>query len=426
MKGTRTANHNGHHDASDSSDGTIIMEQTLCSSRVLFQALSAGAILESNRPEKFPRTLEIPTTRCVWFLKIALDPAVVEPRFLRSLREISASFAQRRLRVGVRAAGTRARAPLPPLRGPAVDLRSLGAASTRSGANCCEPATNLISRRFMACFLSGPVPARSLRTGDNCSLGEAIGVPLTGTRCRSQVRRLRCTERAGLGAGHRRRGLGLSVENGVVTLRGDVRSYSQKATEPFVNAETEAAIDDVLMGSFPASDPPPWTLGVTSQEADMKVRCRTVDSVLAEVEGLQRHIAQRAQEIFRARGGAVGQAVEDWIKAERETIWRPALEVRRTRDAFVVEAAIAGIDPKQLDLQVTPTELVLGAPLHHSDREQEGEVVVCEFAKGPLFRSYTFPDPVDPARVSAQYRNGMLRVTAPLAQPATKVEVEAA
>lgn len=159
----------------------------------------------------------------------------------------------------------------------------------------------------------------------------------------------------------------------------------------------------------------------------MKVRCRTVDSVLAEVEGMQRHIAQRAQEIFRARGGTIGHAVEDWIRAERETIWRPALEVRRTKEAFIVEAAVAGIEPKQFDVQVTPTELVLGAPVHHSDREQEGDVVLCEFANGPLFRSYKFPEPIDPARVSAQYRNGMLRVTAPLAQPAAKkVEVQAA
>lgn len=158
----------------------------------------------------------------------------------------------------------------------------------------------------------------------------------------------------------------------------------------------------------------------------MKVRCRTVDSVVDQVQGLQRHIAARAQEIFRARGGAIGHALEDWMKAERETIWRPALEVRKTKDAFVVEAAVAGVDPKQFDVQVTSMELVLTAHVRHSDREQDGEVVLCEFANGPLFRSYTFPAPIDPARVSAEYRNGLLRVVAPLAQPTTKVEIQAA
>jgi HSP20 family protein len=158
----------------------------------------------------------------------------------------------------------------------------------------------------------------------------------------------------------------------------------------------------------------------------MKIRCRTVDSVLDEVEGMRRHVAARAQEIFRARGGALGHALEDWVKAERQAVWRPALEVRRTKDAFVVEAAVAGMDPKQLDVQVTPTELVLAAHVHHSDREQEGDVVLCEFANGPLFRSYKFVETIDPARVSAEYRNGLLRVTAPLAHPATKVEVQAA
>lgn len=157
----------------------------------------------------------------------------------------------------------------------------------------------------------------------------------------------------------------------------------------------------------------------------MKIRCRAMGDVVAEAEEVQRHIAQRAQEICQSRGGAFGHALEDWVKAERETVWRPALEVRRTTDAFVVEAAVAGVQPKQIEVQVTPTELVLAAQVHHADREQEGEVVLCEFASGPMFRSYRFPQPVDPARVSAEFRNGLLRVKAPLAQPATKVDVQA-
>jgi HSP20 family protein len=158
----------------------------------------------------------------------------------------------------------------------------------------------------------------------------------------------------------------------------------------------------------------------------MKIRFRTVDSLLDEIEAMRRRIAERAQRIFRERGGALGDAIDDWLKAERETVWRPALEVRRTKDAFVIEAAVAGLDPKQFNVRVTPTELLLAADVHHSDREQDGEVVICEFVNGPLFRSYTFPEPIDPSGVSAEYRNGLLRVTAPLAHKATKVEIQAA
>ena len=159
--------------------------------------------------------------------------------------------------------------------------------------------------------------------------------------------------------------------------------------------------------------------------SEMKIHFRSVDSVLDDVEAIQRRIAERAQKIFHERGGALGHAVEDWLKAERETIWRPALEVRRTKEAILVEAAVAGIDPKRFDVRVTPTELVLAADVHHSDRDQEGEVVLCEFVNGPLFRSYRFPEPIDPGRVSAEYRNGLLRINAPLANPATKVKIDA-
>ena len=75
---------------------------------------------------------------------------------------------------------------------------------------------------------------------------------------------------------------------------------------------------------------------------------------------------------------------------------------------------------------MTAAELLLSADANRSVREHDGDVVLCEFEHGPLFRSYQFPEPIDPSRVVAEYRNGLLRVTAPLAHQATRVEIQAA
>lgn len=154
----------------------------------------------------------------------------------------------------------------------------------------------------------------------------------------------------------------------------------------------------------------------------MKLRLRIVDSLAGQVEAIQERIASRAHELWATRGASLGSALEDWLVAEKETVWRPAVEVRRANDAFVVEAALAGVEAAQLDVQASSDELLLAAPLHHGHPAPAGEVLTCEFANGPLFRSIRFPEPVDPARVKAEIRNGLLRVTAPLAGRA-KVEI---
>jgi HSP20 family protein len=158
----------------------------------------------------------------------------------------------------------------------------------------------------------------------------------------------------------------------------------------------------------------------------MTIRYRTIDSVIQDLDDIQHRIATRAVEIFRQRGRAIGSALDDWLQAERETVWRPAIEVRCTKDAFVVTVAAAGVEARQFDLRLTPNEMVLSADLHHTDADKEGDVMVCEFARGPLFRAYRFPQPVDPSSVTAEYRNGLLVVTAKRAMPGTRIDVTAA
>jgi len=122
-----------------------------------------------------------------------------------------------------------------------------------------------------------------------------------------------------------------------------------------------------------------------------------------------------------------GRALDDWLHAEQQMVWRPAIELRRTNGTYIVEAAVAGVEASQIDLQASSSELLIAATLHHGhpSPEPDDHVLTCEFANGPLFRSLRFPEPVDPKRVKAEVRNGLLRVTAPLAERA-KVDVTAA
>jgi len=144
----------------------------------------------------------------------------------------------------------------------------------------------------------------------------------------------------------------------------------------------------------------------------MKIPIHRVDSVAGEVDAMQKRIATRAEELHEGREG--GLPLDDWLVAEREVIWRPALDVRQSDDSYVVEAAVAGLEPRQIDVRVAPNDVLIAADVHH-DHGRTADVLLCEFNAGPLFRSYHFDRPIDPERVTADYKNGLLRITAPLA-----------
>jgi HSP20 family molecular chaperone IbpA len=67
---------------------------------------------------------------------------------------------------------------------------------------------------------------------------------------------------------------------------------------------------------------------------------------------------------------------------------------------------------------VAPTDVLISAEVHHH-HQHTGDALLCEFSAGPLFRSYHFAHPVDPARTKAEYKNGLLRIHAPLAPART-------
>jgi len=158
------------------------------------------------------------------------------------------------------------------------------------------------------------------------------------------------------------------------------------------------------------------------------IELRRTDSIRDEIERVERAISQRAYDLFRTSGTPWGSALADWLSAERSLVWKPAVELRQKDNQFEVLAATAGVDPKDLDVQVTPDDLLIKGNVDHEHTSQEGDVHVCEFKSGQMFRSVHFPQKIDPSSVKAEYKNGMLHLTAAIATSAeaTKVPVKAA
>lgn len=95
----------------------------------------------------------------------------------------------------------------------------------------------------------------------------------------------------------------------------------------------------------------------------MKVAVHRVESIANEVEAIQHRIANRAEELHDASGA--GRPLDDWLAAERETIWRPAMEVQQTDGAYLLEAAVAGLEPREIDVRVAPGDVLISANVHH-------------------------------------------------------------
>jgi HSP20 family molecular chaperone IbpA len=150
--------------------------------------------------------------------------------------------------------------------------------------------------------------------------------------------------------------------------------------------------------------------------AKREIEVRKTEGPLEALTQLERDISERAYALFRDRNGLFGDPVTDWLKAERELIWRPSIHVRHKDSHIEILAALPGVDAKDINVEVMPQDIVINAKVNHEHTSDEGDVQVCEFRHGKAFRSVHLDVPIDPNSVIAGYHDGMLRLTAAVVQ----------
>jgi len=91
----------------------------------------------------------------------------------------------------------------------------------------------------------------------------------------------------------------------------------------------------------------------------------------------------------------------------------PAINIGGTPSAVEVYAFAPGLDPKKIDVTVDRGVLTISGEratfLPGSDRQRS--VYAAERYAGEFRRAVSLPEDVDPKRVSATYRDGLLRIS---------------
>jgi HSP20 family protein len=101
-----------------------------------------------------------------------------------------------------------------------------------------------------------------------------------------------------------------------------------------------------------------------------------------------------------------------------------ALDVYSTDDAIVVEAALAGVKPEDVDIQLLGDTLTISATSASERSADEGGYVYREIKRGSFSRSLTLPGGVNADQASASFDNGMLRLSIPKADEAKPRQIK--
>ena len=114
--------------------------------------------------------------------------------------------------------------------------------------------------------------------------------------------------------------------------------------------------------------------------------------------------------------------------AQRAGPWLPAAEGWIENGTYVIQLALPGVDPKDVEVSWMDNVLTVKGERKAEHDTTGKDYFVREVAYGAFQRSFALPQGTDAAQVKAKHANGMVevRVPAPRAMTPRMIEVKAA
>ena len=103
-----------------------------------------------------------------------------------------------------------------------------------------------------------------------------------------------------------------------------------------------------------------------------------------------------------------------WLDEEMHfSNWHPAVDIYDQDDRVVIKAELPGVDKKDIHVDLKDRVLTLKGERSHENEVKEEKFYRKERVYGKFERAFTLPAGLDPEKINADFKDGVLKIEIP-------------
>ena len=104
--------------------------------------------------------------------------------------------------------------------------------------------------------------------------------------------------------------------------------------------------------------------------------------------------------------------------------WFPAMDIDEKKEEYMIRAELPGVQKEDVTVSVENGVLTIKGEKKTRKEEKENKQHLVECSYGSFYRSFTLPTGINPDKIEANYKDGILTLTVPKAEEAKPKQIE--
>lgn len=120
---------------------------------------------------------------------------------------------------------------------------------------------------------------------------------------------------------------------------------------------------------------------------------------------------------------ALKEGMRDLDRTEFD--WSPSADLSETKDSYVIRANLPGVKKDNIKIEVDHNIVTLRGERkdEHEEKNEDTRFHKKESVYGNFMRRFTLPEDIDPKKIKATYKDGVLSLSIPKSEESEAVQV---